>query len=134
MQRASAFIALTLVLLLAAPCVAPAADKGAKDEPSTADKVRDKVEGASGKLAGDAKNADRDPVKAAQTALKARGYDVDEPDGKLGPKTRAAVRKFQKDEGLKVTGRLDTETMERLKAGKHESRPSASPQTGPTKR
>jgi hypothetical protein len=39
------------------------------------------------------------------------------------------VRKFQKDEGLRVTGRLDTETMERLRAGKQESRPSASPRT-----
>ena len=50
-----------------------------------------------------------------------RGYDVDEPEGKLGPKTRAAVRKFQKDQQLRVTGQLDSETMAKLRAGKHEA-------------
>lgn len=125
MQRAGAFIAMTLCLALLSPPLGAAADK----TESTVDKTRDKVEGASGKLARDDKNADRDPVKAAQMALKERGYDIGEPDGRLGPTTRAAVLKFQKDEGLKASGRLDVETMARLKAGAKEARPSASPKT-----
>jgi peptidoglycan hydrolase-like protein with peptidoglycan-binding domain len=125
MQRGGAFIALTLSLALLSPALGAAAGK----TESTVDKTRDKVESASGKLARDDKNADRDPVKAAQMALKERGYDVGEPDGKLGRKTRVAVRKFQQDEGLQVTGRLDQETMTRLQAGKKEAHPSASPGT-----
>ena len=122
MRRAAAFTGVAIVLCLVAPAAIWATGKGAtRDDKSTADKVRDKVEGASGKLSGDDKNADRDPVKAAQKALKERGYEVDEPDGKLGPKTTTAVRAFQKSEGLQVTGRLDKETMTRLRAGKHES-------------
>ena len=126
MQRAGAFIAVILSLALVSPPPGAAAGK----TESAADKTREKVEGASGKLARDDKNADRDPVKAAQMALKERGYDIGEPDGRLGPKTRAAVLKFQKDEGLKVSGRLDVETMSRLQAGAKEARPSASPKTG----
>jgi peptidoglycan hydrolase-like protein with peptidoglycan-binding domain len=122
MRRAATFTGLALVLCLVAPGATSATSKGAtRDDKSTADKVHDKVEGASGKLDGDDKNANRDPVKAAQKALKERGYEVDEPDGKLGPKTHAAVRAFQKAEGLPVTGRLDKDTMTRLRAGKHES-------------
>ena len=122
MTRAAAFTGLALVLCFVAPTAVAATGKSAPhDDKSTADKVRDKVEGASGKLGGDDKNADRDPVKAAQKALKERGYEVDDADGKLGPKTHAAVRAFQKAEGLPVTGRLDKETMTRLRAGKHES-------------
>jgi peptidoglycan hydrolase-like protein with peptidoglycan-binding domain len=127
MYRARGCIALTLALLIAAPAMAPAADKAATPDDRSGKTVRDKVEGASDTLAREHKNADRDPVKGAQRALKTRGYDIGEPDGMLGPKTRAAVRAFQKDEGLKVTGRLDAETMKRLEAGKQESRPSASP-------
>src|SRR5688572_12484458 len=122
MRRAAAFTGLALVLCLVAPGAISATGKSApRDDKSTADKVRDKVEDASGKLAGDDKNAGRDPVKAAQKALKERGYEVDEPNGKLGPKTHAAVRAFQKSEGLPVTGWLDKETMTRLRAGKHEN-------------
>ena len=126
MRGAGAFTGLTLVVCLVAPAATWATGRDAmRDDRSTGDRVRDKVEGASGTLAGDAKNAARDPVKAAQKALKERGYEVDEPEGTLGPKTHAAVRKFQKDEKLPVTGRLDAETMTRLRAGAHESRPSA---------
>jgi peptidoglycan hydrolase-like protein with peptidoglycan-binding domain len=128
MYRATGYIALTLALVVGTPAMVPAADKpSASDDKSSGKTVRDKVEGASDALAREHKNADRDPVKGAQRALKERGYDIGEPDGKLGAKTHAAVRAFQKDEGLKVTGRLDPETMKRLRAGKQESRPSASP-------
>ena len=35
-------------------------------------------------------------------------------DGQLGPSTRAAVKKFQTDNGMKATGRLDKSTLDKL--------------------
>ena len=53
-------------------------------------------------------------VKSAQEALKAKGYDPGASDGAIGPRTRAALRNFQKAEGLRATGRLDAETRTKL--------------------
>ena len=53
-------------------------------------------------------------VKSAQEALKAKGYDAGASDGVLGPRTRAAIRNFQKAEGLRTTGRLDADTRSKL--------------------
>ena len=53
-------------------------------------------------------------VKSAQDALKAKGYDPGASDGAMGPRTRAAIRNFQKAEGLRATGRLDADTRGKL--------------------
>lgn len=45
-------------------------------------------------------------VAELQWALIRLGYDVGNPDGILGPKTRAAIRAFQVSAGLPVNGRL----------------------------
>jgi peptidoglycan hydrolase-like protein with peptidoglycan-binding domain len=49
-----------------------------------------------------------------EARLKARGYDVGVLDTKADAKTYAAVRAFQKDEGLPVTGRIDESLLARL--------------------
>jgi peptidoglycan hydrolase-like protein with peptidoglycan-binding domain len=49
-----------------------------------------------------------------QRVLSELGYDVGQLDGKMGPKTKDAVRKFQKDEGLAVNGQLDRKTLAAL--------------------
>lgn len=64
-------------------------------------------------------------VKAVQQALKDKGHDVGDVDGRMGPKTQAALRDFQQKEGLKATGRGDAETMAKL--GVEASSPAASP-------
>jgi peptidoglycan hydrolase-like protein with peptidoglycan-binding domain len=87
--------------------------------------VSEKVDSAKKKVAGEPTDREQDPVKAAQRALKAKGYDIGDVDGKLGPKTRAAVQAFQKDERIRVTGRLDTDTMARLRAGQADDRSRA---------
>ncbi|MFO1055912.1 MAG: peptidoglycan-binding protein [Dongiaceae bacterium] len=46
----------------------------------------------------------RTQVKAIQAALNARGYDAGPEDGALGPRTRDAIRTWQADAGLPVTG------------------------------
>jgi peptidoglycan hydrolase-like protein with peptidoglycan-binding domain len=48
-------------------------------------------------------------IKKLQTALNASGASLTV-DGKIGPKTRAALMDFQKAHGLKATGHLDKET------------------------
>jgi hypothetical protein len=53
-------------------------------------------------------------VRSAQQALKDAGYDVGPIDGKMGPKTAAALRKFQKDHGIQASGRLDSRTLAAL--------------------
>ncbi len=53
-------------------------------------------------------------VKAVQQALKDKGHDPGAVDGKMGPKTQAALRDFQSKEGLKASGRLDADTMAKL--------------------
>jgi peptidoglycan hydrolase-like protein with peptidoglycan-binding domain len=76
-------------------------------------------------------------VRAVQQALKDKGHDPGDIDGKMGPKTQAALKDFQSKEGLKATGRMDSETRAKLgveaKSGAADSgavsNPSASPKT-----
>ena len=49
-------------------------------------------------------------VRDAQSALNARGYDAGAVDGRWGPNTQSALRRFQADRGLAPTGTLDDET------------------------
>jgi len=53
-------------------------------------------------------------IKKIQEALKAKGEDPGAIDGHMGKKTREAIRAFQKTNGLKVTGRMDKGTAEKL--------------------
>ena len=49
----------------------------------------------------------RAQVKSVQAALNARGYDPGPADGALGPRTRAAIRAYQSENGLTPTGEVD---------------------------
>jgi hypothetical protein len=49
-----------------------------------------------------------------QEALARRGYYSGQVDGVIGPETRSAIREFQRDNGLSVTGRIDSELMRAL--------------------
>jgi peptidoglycan hydrolase-like protein with peptidoglycan-binding domain len=84
-------------------------------------------------MAGDEK------VKAAQQALKDKGHDPGDVDGRMGPRTQAALRDFQKAQGLQASGRLNSKTMQALgveggktsSAGESSTTGSASPSTSP---
>jgi peptidoglycan hydrolase-like protein with peptidoglycan-binding domain len=63
---------------------------------------------------GASKSWNSDEVKKLQEALKEKGDDPGAVDGHMGRKTHAAVRAFQKSNGLKVTGNVDKETADKL--------------------
>jgi peptidoglycan hydrolase-like protein with peptidoglycan-binding domain len=49
-----------------------------------------------------------------QQALKAKGYDPGKIDGMMSSQTQEALRKFQKENGLQVTGKVDAQTAKAL--------------------
>jgi peptidoglycan hydrolase-like protein with peptidoglycan-binding domain len=53
-------------------------------------------------------------IRTAQRQLKDRGYYSGPVDGVMGPATEGALRAYQRDRGLKVTGRLDAPTARSL--------------------
>jgi len=56
----------------------------------------------------------RAQITQIQQALKAKGYDPGTTDGVMGIQTQEALRKFQKENGLKVTGTVDAQTAKAL--------------------
>src|ERR1051325_9729671 len=56
-------------------------------------------------------------VRKAQEALDRAGYEIGTPDGHLGPRTVAALKRFQSDRYLPVTGDIDEATIGALGLG-----------------
>ncbi|MCX5710369.1 MAG: peptidoglycan-binding domain-containing protein [Candidatus Omnitrophica bacterium] len=57
----------------------------------------------------------RPKAKHIQIALANAGYDPGKIDGKIGTKTKEAIRAFQKANSLSVTGKADKKTWEVLR-------------------
>jgi gas vesicle protein len=89
------------------------------------DKIKEKTTEAKDKMKDKGEMAGRTDVRSAQEALRDKGFDPGPIDGIHGPRTTAAVRKFQDAEKLTVNGQLDDATMAKLNV----SSPSASPGT-----
>ena len=53
-------------------------------------------------------------VRDAQVALNGQGYSVGTVDGRWGPNTQSALRRFQSDRGLAQSGTLDSSTLSAL--------------------
>lgn len=58
-----------------------------------------------------AKPTSNEMVKRAQAALNLAGYDISTPDGVAGTRTVAALRKFQADKSIPVSGKFDAATL-----------------------
>lgn len=58
--------------------------------------------------------ASKEQIKQAQAILKGRSFFAGEESGKLDADTRAALRKYQEAESLKVTGTLNKATLEKM--------------------
>ena len=100
-------------------------DRGASWAPVWAAEKKKPAPGAKGKRAAAKKPAPVVPksrkgatpdesILRVQEALNAAGYHLGEPDGKTGPATTAALKKFQGDRHLPVTGKLDAITLAAL--------------------
>ena len=59
-------------------------------------------------------NLSQDEIRQLQITLNERGFNVGEPDGVLGARTRAALMQFQQREGLQRSGQIDQQTMTAL--------------------
>jgi peptidoglycan hydrolase-like protein with peptidoglycan-binding domain len=72
-------------------------------------------------------------TRAAQQALKTQGFDPGPIDGRMGPRTRAALNDYQRKNDLPVTGMLDDATMTKLEVRSTRSTdvPAASPASRP---
>lgn len=57
----------------------------------------------------------REPIRTAQNLLNTLGYDAGAPDGFIGPKTREAITRFQRENGLSETGQVNAELLQHLK-------------------
>ena len=53
-------------------------------------------------------------VRNVQQSLYDKGFDVGPIDGRMGPRTRSALREFQQRQGLEGSGQLNQETMSAL--------------------
>ncbi|MGH7064808.1 MAG: peptidoglycan-binding protein [Stellaceae bacterium] len=60
-------------------------------------------------------------IRQAQEQLKGEGLYDGKIDGRDGPKTRAAIRQFQKKNSLPVTARLDQSTLNELNGGMNQN-------------
>jgi len=53
-------------------------------------------------------------IRKAQQHLRSRGYQLGSADGIIGPQTITALRRYQSDNGLTVTGKVDLDTLDSL--------------------
>lgn len=58
--------------------------------------------------------ANKDQILAAQRMLKTKGIYTGDATGKLDPTTRASIKSFQKENGLRATGSLNRATLEKM--------------------
>ena len=57
-----------------------------------------------------------DQIGKTQVLLTKLGFNIGEPDGKMGARTTNAIRLFQLQSGLKVTGEVTDDLLQQLQA------------------
>jgi len=110
-------------------------DSGVKPASASMPNLDKFAQSGKGGLANDPDEVEA--IKELQEQLIAKGYDLGPKgaDGKYGPKTRAAVKKFQEDNGLKPDGDAGPNTIAKLKekpAGDVETGKTGDAETGKT--
>ena len=66
-------------------------------------------------------------MRMVEEALKSKGYNPGKVDGVADDANRAAIRSFQKDKGLPITGMVDKRTADELGVSISQSRSSTAP-------
>ncbi len=72
---------------------------------------------SSGAASGGNELRRRDQIRLIQRLLISRGYDPGQPDGLPGEQTREAIRQFEADNGLTVTGKITDSVLQALQQG-----------------
>lgn len=85
----------------------------AKEEASTVEKGAAVQAEKQAQKVEKVKPAPSEDVLNLQKALNKAGFKIKE-DGRIGKRTKAALKKFQKQNGLKVTGKPDAPTLAKL--------------------
>ena len=98
------------------PRTSMSSDKMSSEKPSLKDRVSDKMSDMKHDMTA-SNSGGQAHVRAAQEKLKEKGFDPGPIDGMWGPRTAAAVSDFQRSENLKVTSRLDADTLGKLDVG-----------------
>ena len=98
-----------------------ASDKSAQASPSTSSQSTQSGSSQS----GSSQSASSSDIRQAQQALKDKGADLTV-DGKMGPKTEAALKQFQQQNNLTASGQLDEKTITALNSGASDQSSSSS--------
>ena len=120
MKRTTLFVALASAFSLSAFA-------GGQGQQSGAQSGQNEQSASYQQSASDQQTQGPDVVKQVQQKLSDKGQDVGQPDGQMGPKTQAALKEFQQQNGLQPTGQIDEQTLAALDIGQ-----SGSSSTGGT--
>jgi len=72
----------------------------------------------------------RDEIRQVQIMLNQKGFNIGEPDGVLGERTKRALIEFQRGQGLQASGQIDQHTMSALGVSSTGTQPSSMGQAG----
>jgi hypothetical protein len=92
-------------------------------QPSAAGELPAEVTFGRNLIGYSAEQEDRLKIAETQAALLQLGYKVGKVDGKLGSKTRAAIKAFQKEQHLSVNGKISPKLLEQLKTAVKNKQP-----------
>ena len=98
---------------LSAPIAAQDTPRGTR-QPSPVQPRTTPNESAPGSPAGAAQELSQNDMQMIQQRLEEKGYKPGNVQGRADDTTRAAIRKFQQDEGIPTTGTIDELTANRL--------------------
>ena len=73
--------------------------------------------GCNGSVVEEALGLERAARRQIQEGLRAAGFDPGDADGLFGPRTRAAIRRWQASQGARTTGYLNGAAIEALRSG-----------------
>jgi putative peptidoglycan binding protein len=84
-------------------------------------------QGQTSSAPADRQNSSADQVRTAQEQLQAAGLYAGPVDGLMDPDTRAAIARFQQQNGMQRSGMLDQATLDRLMANRTSGSGSGAP-------
>ncbi len=127
-MKVTAIAAATILAFAGTSAAIAAGDTQSRSSDSSSTQQSDspRMEGSTGasgsaSVSGSAQmQNDPETIRQVQQQLSQKGHDVSA-DGMMGPKTQAALKKFQKQEGLQATGQLDQQTLTALGVGESQS-------------